>query len=88
MTVRKSGRPARCASRAGGNFGLRARQRRRTALEALSDCLRLEAKPFGIDVVVIEPGGIATERGAIALRRILPDRAFDAVTSRAVGTPR
>src|SRR5690348_15143016 len=25
------------------------------ALEALSDCLRVEAKPFGIDVVVIEP---------------------------------
>ncbi|MET7338948.1 oxidoreductase [Nonomuraea sp. NPDC005650] len=36
------------------------------ALEALSDCLRLEAKPFGIDVVVIEPGGIATEWGGIA----------------------
>ncbi|MFE5923622.1 oxidoreductase [Streptomyces sp. NPDC056468] len=36
------------------------------ALEALSDCLRLEAKPFNIDVVVIEPGGIATEWGGIA----------------------
>jgi NAD(P)-dependent dehydrogenase (short-subunit alcohol dehydrogenase family) len=36
------------------------------ALEALSDCLRLEVKPFGIDVVVIEPGGIATEWGDIA----------------------
>ncbi|MFB8114211.1 oxidoreductase [[Kitasatospora] papulosa] len=125
------------------------------ALEALSDCLRLEAKPFGIDVIVIEPGGIATEWGAIAadkleksstggpytaqaaavasslrseanakrnsppsviadaigkavtarrpktryatgfgarpliaLRRILPDRAFDTVISRAVGLPR
>ncbi|SHN14307.1 oxidoreductase [Actinacidiphila paucisporea] len=126
------------------------------ALEALSDCLRLEAKPFGIVVVVIEPGGIATEWGAIAadkleqsattsgaytaqaaavasslrseanakrnsppsviadaigkavtarrpktryatgfgarpliaLRRILPDRAFDTVISRAVGLPR
>ncbi|MEK8174220.1 oxidoreductase [Streptomyces sp. M19] len=124
------------------------------ALEALSDCLRLEAKPFGIDVVVIEPGGIATEwapspptswkvlrprrlrrpgrrcrllpalrgqrqaqlpalrhrrrhrqgrhrpppqdplrqgfgaRPLIALRRVLPDRAFDAVISRAVGLPR
>ncbi|WP_264030475.1 oxidoreductase [Cellulosimicrobium sp. SH8] len=36
------------------------------ALEALSDCLRLELTPFGIDVVVIEPGGIATEWGSIA----------------------
>ncbi|GAA1863060.1 oxidoreductase [Paeniglutamicibacter psychrophenolicus] len=36
------------------------------ALEALSDCLRLEVAPFGIDVVVIEPGGIATEWGPIA----------------------
>ncbi|GAA0906792.1 MULTISPECIES: oxidoreductase [Streptomyces violaceusniger group] len=125
------------------------------ALEALSDCLRLEAKPFGVDVVVIEPGGIATEWGSIAadklekssasgayaaqaaavaaslrseananrnsppsviadaigkaatarcpktryatgfgarpliaLRRILPDRAFDTAVSRAVGMPR
>ncbi|MEU2266041.1 oxidoreductase [Streptomyces olindensis] len=125
------------------------------ALEALSDCLRVEARPFGIDVVVIEPGGIATEWGGIAadkleksstdgayaaqatavasslrseanakrnsppsviadaigkavtarrpktryvkgfgarpliaLRRILPDRAFDMVISRAVGLAR
>ncbi len=36
------------------------------ALEALSDCLRLEVKPFGVDVVVIEPGGIETEWGGIA----------------------
>jgi NAD(P)-dependent dehydrogenase (short-subunit alcohol dehydrogenase family) len=36
------------------------------AIEALSDCLRLEVKPFGINVVVIEPGGIKTEWGDIA----------------------
>ncbi|MEW2514764.1 oxidoreductase [Streptomyces sp. NPDC046870] len=36
------------------------------ALEALSDCLRMEVKPFGIDVVVIEPGGIRTEWAGIA----------------------
>ncbi|MEV6007846.1 oxidoreductase [Streptomyces sp. NPDC051976] len=125
------------------------------ALEALSDCLRLEVKPFGVDVVVIEPGGIRTEwsgiaadhleksstsgvyagqaqavaasmrseaiakrmspptviadtvgkavtarrpktryatgfsaRPLITLRRFLPDRAFDALMSRAMGLPR
>ena len=36
------------------------------ALEALSDCLRIETKPFGIDVVVIEPGAIRTEWAGIA----------------------
>ena len=36
------------------------------AIEALSDCLRMETKPFGIDVVVIEPGAIDTEWGDIA----------------------
>ncbi|MFD8725401.1 oxidoreductase [Streptomyces sp. NPDC059629] len=49
------------------------------ALEALSDCLRLETKPFGIDVVIIEPGGIATEWGSIAadgLRKASSDGAY------------
>lgn len=36
------------------------------ALEALSDCLRLELKRFGVNVVVIEPGDIKTEWGAVA----------------------
>ena len=124
------------------------------ALEAMSDTLRFELRQFGIDVVVIEPGGTQTEwaeiavdhiqsnsgsgayarqaeavarslvserersrhapaslvadtivraatarkpktrypvgpgvRLAIALRRILPDRAFDRVMSRASGVP-
>ena len=36
------------------------------ALEGWSDCLRLETKEFGIDVVVVEPGGIKTPWGHIA----------------------
>ncbi|MBA4023836.1 MAG: short-chain dehydrogenase/reductase [Gordonia sp.] len=36
------------------------------ALEGLSDCLRLELRPFGIDVVVVEPGMIKTEWGTIS----------------------
>lgn len=36
------------------------------AVEAFSDALRIEAKPFGIDVVLIEPGSIKTAWGIIA----------------------
>lgn len=36
------------------------------SVEALSDALRMEMKPFGIDVVMIEPGAIKTEWGHIA----------------------
>ena len=36
------------------------------ALEALSDALRLELKSFGLQVVVVEPGLIATNFGAVA----------------------
>ena len=36
------------------------------AVEGLSDCLRMELAPFGIHVVVIEPGAIKTEWGGIA----------------------
>ncbi|MFD7291563.1 oxidoreductase [Streptomyces sp. NPDC059863] len=53
------------------------------ALEALSDCLRLEAKPFGIDVVVIEPGGIATEWGAIAADKLEKSSADGAYAAQA-----
>ena len=40
------------------------------ALEALSDALRMETKEFGIDVVLIEPGGIKTEWGIIAAENL------------------
>jgi len=40
------------------------------ALEAISDCLRMEVKPFGINVVVLEPGGIRTEWPGIAAEKV------------------
>ncbi|WP_374947535.1 oxidoreductase [Agreia sp.] len=36
------------------------------ALEGMSDALRLELAPFGIDVIVVEPGAIKTEWSSIA----------------------
>ncbi|MDP4206952.1 MAG: oxidoreductase, partial [Bacteroidota bacterium] len=41
------------------------------AVEGMSDCLRLEVKDFGIDVIVIEPGLIKTEWGGIAVEKLL-----------------
>lgn len=37
------------------------------ALEGWSDCLRLELKQFGINVVIVEPGVIATEFGDVLM---------------------
>jgi len=41
------------------------------ALEALSDSLRMEVKKFGIDVVVIEPGGVKTEWSGITVDNMM-----------------
>ncbi len=40
------------------------------AVEGFSDCLRMELKPFGIDVIVVEPGGIKTDWGIIAAENL------------------
>ncbi len=41
------------------------------AVEGMSDCLRMELAPFGVDVVVIEPGAIKTEWTGIARENLL-----------------
>ena len=40
------------------------------SVEALSDAMRMELKPFGIDVSMIEPGGIKTDWGIIAAKHL------------------
>jgi NAD(P)-dependent dehydrogenase (short-subunit alcohol dehydrogenase family) len=58
------------------------------ALEAVTDSLRVELRPFGIEVAVVEPGTIATPiwtKGAETFRRIaasLPDGALGAYAGR------
>jgi len=48
------------------------------ALEGWSDCLRMELKNFGIDVILIEPGIIKTE---------FQDVMMDSTVERSIGTP-
>ena len=55
------------------------------ALEALSDSLRNEVAQFGIDVVVIEPGGVKSEWSGIAisnLRKISGQTAYQSLVNR------
>lgn len=40
------------------------------AVEALSDALRFEVRPFGIEVVIIEPGIILTDFGSTAIDQL------------------
>ncbi len=50
------------------------------AVEALSDATRMEVRPHGIDVVIIEPGGVYSDWGVIAaerLRRASDGTAYD-----------
>lgn len=40
------------------------------AVEAFSDVLRMEVKPFGVDVAIVEPGWAQTEWGTIAAEHL------------------
>jgi NAD(P)-dependent dehydrogenase (short-subunit alcohol dehydrogenase family) len=54
------------------------------AVEGLSDSLRMELAPFGIHVVVVQPGSISTEWGPIAAQQLLESSASGAYAEQAV----
>ena len=58
------------------------------AVEGLSDSLRLEVAPFGIHVVVIEPGSTDTEWGAIAAGNLVEASARTAYAAQATTAAR
>ena len=43
------------------------------ALEGWSDCLRVELKPYGVNVVIVEPGGIETEFTDVFIQNLQGD---------------
>jgi short-subunit dehydrogenase len=55
------------------------------ALEGLSDCLRFETKQFEIDVIIIEPGGIESEWGDIAVKSAMERSGSTAYSETAKG---
>jgi NAD(P)-dependent dehydrogenase (short-subunit alcohol dehydrogenase family) len=58
------------------------------AVEGLSDSLRIELRPFGIDVVLIEPGPIVTEWNAIARHSLVKASAGGPYASQAEAVAR
>lgn len=58
------------------------------AVEGLSDCLRMELAPFGIHVVVIEPGAIRTEWSGIARDSLLRHSGHTAYATQATAHAR
>lgn len=56
------------------------------ALEVYSDVLRMETKPFGIKVIVVEPSGTKTEWGSIAAENAKAATAQDSPYNEMVST--
>jgi short-subunit dehydrogenase len=55
------------------------------AVEGLSDCLRMELAPFGVKVVIVEPGPIKTEWDGIAAENLIKTSGKGAYKTNALG---
>jgi short-subunit dehydrogenase len=58
------------------------------AVEGFSDSLRVELRPFGIDVVIVRPGGIRTEWNTIARESLVRSSQGGAYEAMAAGAAR
>jgi NAD(P)-dependent dehydrogenase (short-subunit alcohol dehydrogenase family) len=58
----------------------------KTALEALSEAMRLELADFGVDVVLAEPAAVVTSFGRNRLPVESADHGYDELTERALGS--
>jgi NADP-dependent 3-hydroxy acid dehydrogenase YdfG len=85
MRTRRSGRIVNVSSVGGRTVTPAAGvyQASKWSVEAMSDALRMETRSFGIDVVVVEPGGVVTEFAATADAHTAPalaDGPYDPIT--------
>lgn len=55
------------------------------AVEGFSDCLRMETKQFGVDVILVEPGGVKSEWADISAEHIEKYSGNSAYSSMAQG---
>lgn len=59
------------------------------ALEGFSDCLRFEVEDFGVDVIVVEPGGIKTQWADLSfdnMKKYSANGAYNALVERIIAT--
>ena len=63
--------------RVGGTPGMGAYQTAKWAVEGFSEVLSNEVKPFGVKVIIIEPGAFRTDWGGSSMRKIEASEDYD-----------
>ena len=63
--------------RVGGTPGMGAYQTAKWAVEGFSEVLSNEVKPFGVKVIIIEPGAFRTDWGGSSMRKVEASEDYD-----------